>query len=423
MLTLGKIIAIGYLAFGRTFAYFGFAPFFPAETYLCLNFIAKPLYWLRNLPHFIGGANIFWFLLFLGWGLFEVARGLAANRDLLNTLRGFAAHYYPLLFLVGTVMAPRTTVQEFAGFIRTASLCVSISGLAYAFFLSHIQWVLPWATKVPLFGTPSMPAFTCLGLLALLPYQGFSAYWLGSLNILALLANPGRASWLSFVVGTLVILLSERRLNLLLRAVGALLVLEIFSFYVGSWFPAAEGRGGTLSLTWLIGRVVATFDPGMAYNLITSIGGDFKDASLVFSIRGSTTWRTEFWSRVLYSLGTTEDRLLGHGYGFPLGALAGFGTDLFTPHNFVIFLTGYTGIVGALIFFGLLFSLLKTFLRLSPSSLKTFLISQLAATLILALFGNALETPFVAAPFYWIMGLAYGLAKDQDRETESRIKG
>ena len=424
MLTLGQIIAIGYLTFGRTFAYLGFAPFFPAETYLCLSFAANPVRHFRNFTHYLGRANSFWFVLFLGWGLVEVARGLGANRDLLNTMRGFAAHYYPLLFLVGTVMACRTTVQGFAEFLKISSLCVSINGLAHAFLLSHLDWVLPWTTnKVRLFGSPAMPAFTCLGLMALLPYLGPTVHWIGALNVLVILANPGRASWLSFIVGTLVVLLSERRLNLLLRVVGTFIVLELFVFYLGSWLPAAEGRGGTLSLTWLIGRVLATFDPGLAYKMVGTVEGSFSDAAMLYSVGGSTIWRTEFWTRVLHSLSSTEERFLGHGYGFPLGAVVGFGVDLFTPHNFIVFLLGYTGIVGALIFLGLLISLLKTFLRLPKSSLKTFLLSQLAGTLVLAFFGNTLETPFAAAPFYWVMGVAYGLAVNQAQVAENGTEG
>lgn len=421
MLILGKFIAIGYLTFGRTFAYFGFSPFYPAETYLCMNFFANPARLLRKLPHYLGWATSFWFVLFLAWGLVEVARGLTANRDLLNTLRGFAAHYYPLLFPVGTMMAGRTTAQAFVGFVNTASLCVGLNGVAYAFFLSHIRWVLPWATNVQLFGNPSMPAFNCLGLIAFLPYQSSSVYWIGFLNVLALLANPGRASWLSFIVGTLVILLCERKLKVLIRTFGACILLELFFFYFGSWFPTAEGRGGTLSLSWLIGRLIATYDPRLAYDLISGVGGDFREAALIYGVQGSTAWRAQFWSRVLYSLCSTEDRLLGHGYGFPLGALVGFGADLFTPHNFAIFLIGYTGTVGVAIFLGLLISLLMNFLRLPRSPLKTFLISQLAATLILAMFGNALETPFVAAPFYWMMGVAYGLAKERSQDPESEF--
>jgi hypothetical protein len=423
MLTLGKLIAIGYLTFGRTFAYLGFAPIFPAEAYLGLCLVANPVGWVHNLRNYVGKASIVWFLIFLFWGLVEVGRGLAANRDLLNTLRGLAAHYYPLLFLVGAGMASRTSLHGFVRFISFASFCVALNGLAYALLFSRIHWVLPWATKVPLFGGPAMPAFTCLGLIALLPYQRTSVYWIGLLNLLAILANPGRASWLSFVVGTLIILLCERRLSLVFRIAGAFIVLELLVFYLGPWLPTAEGRGGTVSITSLLGRLIATFDPNLAYKMISSLGGDLRDATLISSVVGTTSWRAEFWTRVIGSLGSTEQRLMGHGYGFPLGAMVGFGVDLFTPHNFSIYLIGYTGLIGALIFVGLFISLLRSFQVLPRSPLRTFLVSQLIATLVLALFGNAMETPFVAAPFYWTLGLAYGLARELALEVESEIQG
>jgi O-antigen ligase len=149
-------------------------------------------------------------------------------------------------------------------------------------------------------------------------------------------------------------------------------------------------------------------DSDLAEQIIAT-EGSAADVSKIRSISGTKEWRKRFWSATLDSLEAENLWLTGHGYGFSLGTL--IHEDVRTPHNFAIYLLGYTGCVGLALYAGFVLALFAAMRALPRGPFRLFLIGQLATTLIVASFGNGLETPFVAVPFYLVMGLAYGFAR------------
>ena len=121
-------------------------------------------------------------------------------------------------------------------------------------------------------------------------------------------------------------------------------------------------------------------------------------------------WRCARWSPVIaHSRHAVRRRttLLA------LGSLAGYGADVRTPHNYAIYLIGYSGLIGLAIFVLFLVALVLSIVHLPPSLFRTFLLAEVGTVITIALFGNGLETPFIAVPFYLTTGLAFGVAKLQ----------
>jgi hypothetical protein len=79
--------------------------------------------------------------------------------------------------------------------------------------------------------------------------------------------------------------------------------------------------------------------------------------------------------------------------------------DLRTPHNIFYFALGYSGWVGVCIFFALQISCFMMLWRLYRLTGQAYGLAAWASTIFAAFFGNVLETPSGAIPFYLIIGL------------------
>jgi hypothetical protein len=405
-LVAAEVVIIGYLAFGRAFAHIGVAPAYPAELFLVASMFvgggaALQLY-LREMAR--GALVAVMMTAFLAWGLVEVARGIVGQYTFIESMRGLATHYYPLLFFVGWQLASRTDPKWFVAMLKRVSGTVAVSGILVA-ALSHFAGS---HTLALLLSPPAMPSYTAIGLLAFGPWLGALFYPLFGGNLVALLLNPGRASWVSLIVGIGIVVLAAGRpaIRRLLIMFGLLAVLLAT---IGPLLPVAQGRGGDLSPRWIAARLVTLADPDLAEQMIAE-DGSTSDVSDIRSISGTKEWRKRFWQATFDSLDAENLWLIGHGYGFSLGTLI-HDEEVHTPHNFGVYLLGYTGYVGAAIFVGLVLALFTAIGALDRGPFRSFLFAQLAATLIVAAFGNALETPFLAVPFYLVMGLAYGFAR------------
>jgi hypothetical protein len=182
---------------------------------------------------------------------------------------------------------------------------------------------------------------------------------------------------------------------------------------IGSLLPATAGRGGNLSPRWIAARLLTLADSDLAEHMIAEDGSS-SDVNDIRSIAGTKEWRKRFWRATFDSLDAENLWLTGHGYGFSLGTL--IHEDVRAPHNFGVYLLGYTGYIGAALYIGLLFAFVMAFRALGRGPFRSFLFAQLAVTLLIASFGNGLEAPFLAVPFYLLMGLAYGFARSQPHD-------
>ena len=111
---------------------------------------------------------------------------------------------------------------------------------------------------------------------------------------------------------------------------------------------------------------------------------------------------------------TPGDWIMGHGYGFSLGALmvvSGSSEALRTPHNFAIYLLGYTGLVGCALYLCVLLGFAREVINCTDSRSKDAIIAGGLSVLVMALSGNLLETPFGAVPIYLVFGILLGVAR------------
>ncbi|WP_146208788.1 O-antigen ligase family protein [Azospirillum sp. TSO22-1] len=419
MMLLALCLSSGYLIFGRPFAYLGVTPFYPAELYLLLAALFLPRRWLGAMIGDLLALRPVALLsaLVIAWGVVSVARGLEAGYDPEIALKEFSAHYYVLYFFVGRAVSHHFHRRRAALFFVISGLLAGINCIIYALYTSRIELFLPWAPEVPAFDVPAMLSYPLVGLTAFAPYTGVAGVVAIIVDLVASLTNPGRALWLSMLLGCGVVFALRPDRRMVVKVVISVLVVVAVVYSVGSLIPAAEGRGGSLSPMWVVAQVLSTFDPEMAHDLLIE-SDEGVEASTVYSRFGTINWRYTIWEFIIDSLDSAELWFLGHGYGLELPSLIIGAENLRSPHNFILYLLGYTGLIGLAIYLSFSGALLGAFYRLPRSPYRSFLLGQFASVWTLAMFGNALETPFVTVPYYLGMGMAYGAAVIEARSVK-----
>ncbi|MDR3514557.1 MAG: O-antigen ligase family protein [Azospirillaceae bacterium] len=413
MTTLALLMIGAYLTFGRPFSYLGVLPFYPSEVYCVLALFLMPGDWLRKMIVQLLSFRpiVWWFVLFAIWGGAEVFLGINADYDRIVALKEAACHYYLVFFFIGEALGTTYKASYLARFFLITGIAAGLNGLLFAVYTSNIDWVLPWAPEVPVFDVPGMISYLIVGLMAFVEVLGGAGFIAIILDLLAALANPGRAMWLSIILGCGVVLFLQRGSRALFKVGAIILVIALVTVSAGALIPAAKGRGGSLSPGWIAAQIIATFSPNEAYDLVQQDAADEDtDADAVFGRAGTVDWRFNLWSGVIDSLETPTMWLVGHGYGLELPSIILGDEGLRSPHNFVIYLLGYTGLIGISLYLAFSISLVLLFYRLPASIYRTFLLAAVVATWAVALFGNGLETPFVAVPFYLGSGVIYGVA-------------
>ncbi|WP_207459222.1 O-antigen ligase family protein [Azospirillum sp. SYSU D00513] len=412
MYLLSFFLIGGYLVFGRPFAYLGFSPLFPAEAFLLLSIILLARRWIPAILNQIAVLRpiTLWLGLGLVWGGVAVLRGVSAGYDLEIALKEFAANYYVLFFFFGEIIGHQIDRKKLAKFYVVAGLLAGLNGILYASYTSRLDIYLPWAPDVSAFDTPAMVSYLIVGLVAFSAHSGIVGAVAIAVDIIAALANPGRALWLSILLGGGLVVALQSNTRTLLRVGSGTIAVGIIVITVGGLIPASEGRGGSLDPSWIAAQVVASFDADSAHEMLVD-GGQGSQALDIYARHGTIDWRFDLWTEVLDSLETPELWLFGHGYGPELSDIGADVEGLRTPHNFLIYLLCYTGLVGAALYLGLSACFILMFLRLPSSPYRSCLLGQFLVVWSLALFGNALETPFIAVPFYCGMGLLYGAAR------------
>lgn len=414
--------------FNRAFAYMGVAPLYPAEVFILWSFAVRGgkllTLWIRCIrncdPVFI------FFLLFLLWGMVETFRGIAVNGELSASLRGFAAHYYALFFFIGIVISEGDTITGFANRFWLMSVIGGVYGILWAVLLSHFEISIPWVrdrAAVSIFSDAGGVLFLAVGAAALSPVMRRSALLPLLILSIALLGPFERAVVLGVAAGIVIVILQQGNSRLLLQIGLAVAGVAIASALAGELVSMGGGvRSGSMTLSWLIARLVSIFAPEQAFSMLSKMGS-YQEAYQIYELHGDADWRQHFWEAVIRSLDSQSLWLVGHGYGVSLGSFAGHPAVLRTPHNAVIYFLGYTGVIGLMIFAGLLTAFLVRFIRLPRSPMRTFLLAELVAMTIRALAANSFETPYGAVPFYLLLGMAYGVARQDAiyRRTQSRV--
>jgi O-antigen ligase len=172
-------------------------------------------------------------------------------------------------------------------------------------------------------------------------------------------------------------------------------------------FEGPESRGGTISATELVARVIAPVNPELA--------ADYSDD--VHMYEGTAAWRTMWWIEIWNSVHSSSSlAILGHGYGFALGDLVAYLEDSSTrtPHNVFFLALGYTGWSGVIMFALLQSEIARLCWRAFRKTKQAFSIVFWVTTLAFSFFTPFFETPQGAIPFYLVAGCACaGLLADK----------
>lgn len=421
---LSESIIVGYLLAGRSFAYVGIIPVFPAELLLFWATLVG-----RGTAWRIFGAGLarlqlleVALILFLSWGIVALLRGIAD--DPLLSFKNFATHYFPFLFFVGIAAGKGLTLKQHRRFLIIASCVVGFAGSFLSLVIGEdgtgapLVYSLPWAPGIPLFHGPQFSPLLLVSVLALTTV-GIDRATLLSLCALGavMLVYPARALWLAAFLGILVVAWLDRGRGAVLKliavfiGIGAAIAAVLLLF--GDQLTIHPGRGGTtVSLLAIIGRFIAVFDPDLAFDLVAD-SGDVAGAYHMYITNATSGWRLVFWKNVIDSLDSTATWMAGHGYGMSLGAFLNYPGDFIetrTPHNFIVLFLGYTGLVGVGLSLLLLYAFFRLFARLPASPLRTMLLGQHVVFCVNAMFTGSFETPYVAAPYFLLSGMTFAAA-------------
>ncbi len=407
-------VCAGYQVQGRTFAYLGVPGFYPGEALLLWTALKGKGGWLDTFRSELRAKPLLPLAVisFLAWGAIETLRGFGGGYSLGDSLRGLATHYYPLLLFVGLSAARYVSFDLMRKYFNNVNVLVGLAVAASTLVVGryHAGFSLPWKQDVFL---PGVPVGGCLLFAVAFARRMDTRFVISSsFAMLAMLLGP-RSSILGAMVGVLFLLCRRKRRALTAALLAGTAVTYAFvAAFLPGLLPDFGGRVGALTPARVTARVTAIFDRDLASRIASGAG---EDDSFVASEAGTADWRKEFWNAVIDSMATRSDWMIGHGYGFSLGSLltgiAGFNDTLRTPHNFAIYLLGYTGLVGCALYACLLLAFIAEVARCPGSPVRDGIIAGGLSVMLSALSGNVLETPFGAVPTYLMFGILLGLAR------------
>ena len=415
-------LLVGYLCMTKAFAYLGVPPLsiFVGEIVLAAFLFLKPNValgtWADSLlrPSPLNALGLA-LLIFMSYGVWQMARGVLAGNSILYVLKFFIFNYYAMYLFLGMWVAIQSP-QLLPKLIRMIAWINGIYGLIWAVALRYaVDYHMP-GSEVRIFGQPGAGPVAILGLMCF--ERNLRAVWpLLALNVLVTLALQVRAEWLGLAVGLVVWGLLRRRMGRVVAiGVAGLAVMGMIEL-AGIEVPG-RNKGSVLSFGETIGRVVAPIDPELAKQFSPLAGRHASTAE----------WRELWWEQIWLSVHSRPMlEAFGHGYGFDLFGLApeevisGQNSwETRTPHSVFYYALGYTGWVG-LVLFGLfqltILKLLWQAFRLTgqPAGVAFWFMGMA-----MACFEESFDTPYRAIPFYLLMGMAIAPALQRKGEPHAR---
>jgi hypothetical protein len=399
------------MVFTRSFAYLGLPtiglvsiPLFVGEGALGAFLVLKPgvsfRRWFAGLATPSVLTPVCWALYaFVFYGIFQALRGVfLEGYPVVVAVQNLVFNFYPFFFFLGLWVGLRNP-DLLPRLVRWLAWFNGVYGIAYILALSRLELFNPGSATVPLFTAPGASVYAILGLLIYFrsPRRDLP---LLIMNGLVLLGLQVRAFWVAFVAGMFVWGLVKHQFTRVIGAAMALILLLSIAYVFDVSLPATNEGRGEISARNIIGAALAPLNEELA--------SEFTDAAGRFS--GTTEWRKDWWEGIWRSV--NEDpttSMIGHGYGFPLANVVTFiegRSDLRTPHNIFFYALGYGGWIGVTLFGLLLIALARLLWRSYRASGDPFGLVILVMGYAIASFGNYLETPFGAIPFYLLLGLA-----------------
>jgi O-Antigen ligase len=407
MVRFGLTLTLGYLLFGRSWAYLGIAGanLYIGEVALAAIFVYGPTRrFLLALAGQVVQPGRFHILavsvtLFGVFGFAQVLRGVQQT-DPVALLKSLPLYYYPIFLGFGIWLGARSPriLERVAWTLAWAN---ALYGALYAIVLDRLTIALPGQSNVDLFSLGlTSSAIALLGLLAIPRHNRWSIP-LAVANSAVLFGHQVRAQWVGLLVAVAVWVLLTRQLRRVLVGAGALSLLLVTLAVAGVSLPGDRQHSEHVRAGDILGRALGAASPGLA--------GRYTSENRVESAAGTATFRRKWWHGVWDSSRHDPTTLmLGHGYGFNLQKLAppgGVGEVTRNPHNAFFYTLGYTGWIGVallLLLFGTIGRLLWQVFRITGNPIG-LAIGGLMVTC--AQFEPWLESPFGAAATYLLLGM------------------
>ncbi len=402
---------VGSSLTGRSFTYLGIPPakLFIGDLTLAAFIFLRPrkLFdpWLKALTK--GGplGPFGWTLLIsISYGIFEVIRGVLTGFSPIIAIENLVFNVYPLFLFLGAWLGVRRP-ELLLKYIQIFAICFFFYAPLYLLVLHSVPWLMPGSGGVKVFGQAGGGGYIILALLCLDPKP--ARWWpVMTMGAISFLAAQVRADWLAMGVATAIWGLLSRKMTRVAMLAGGIVVLLAVGLLLDVNLPSPEERGGAISSTEIVARGLAAVSPDLARDVTGSDNVGFY--------QGTITWRQNWWKAIwANSQENYTNLIIGPGYGFELRKLVTYLKDageIRTPHNVFYYALGYSGWIGVVIFFALQVSCGILLWRAYTVTGQPWGIAVWASGLLAAFFGNVMETPAGAIPFYLTMGLVVGPA-------------
>jgi hypothetical protein len=375
-----------------------------------LLFSARVLWdrWYLALTRATDPLNrVAWALLVsLLYGVAQVIRGLLLGYAPMTTLQILVFNLCPVYLFLGLWIGFHHpgVIRKYVRFL--AWLAVIYTPIYFIFLKNvHITMsgIVP-GSGLELLSNPGSGSMTLLGLLTL--ERSLAQFWLPIVVLVCLtIGYQERADWLAFGLSLFVWGWLTNRIGRFFAIAGCVVGVLLIASLIDLKLPPFPGRGGELSARGTLARMAGSVSPEMA----SKFGVDAATARMDY---GTVYWRKHWWANIRTEV--TKDyktEIFGLGYGYPLAKLASRDVEregTRSPHSIFYFTLAYSGIVGFGIFCWLETCLGLLLWRVYKTSGETFGLIYWLFTLVIAFFGNLIETPQASIPLYLFCGMAMG---------------
>jgi hypothetical protein len=402
---LAAVVLCGYLLMSRSFAHFGVRPFYIGEIAFAALLFGRPSSilrpWITSLAVPSPTTAFSWCLaISLSYGLLECLRVILSGPFVMQTAEIMAFCVYPLWFFIGAWVGMRHA-DILARYIVPLAWLHGFYGLAYVTFLNPDVEAHSYheATQVDWFSVPEGCAILLLGLLAFERNPRRVALPM-ILNVVVMLGMQRRAEWFAFALALILWAILAGRIKRVMIFGFVMTIPLLIGLIPGVRFPSPTLRGEDITTYDILGRAISVIDPSAAAKLTDNAEGHAATA----------TWRSDFWAGIWKQVHSSpETTLFGLGFDFPLWTLHAediLDSPVRTPHSIFMFVLGYSGWLGVLVFVALQSALGRMMWRSYrvTGHAYGFCLWFLAVTW--GLFDPLFETPFGAIPIYMLMGLS-----------------
>ncbi len=401
-------ILVGFSLTGRSFAYLGIPPakLFVGDLTLGAFILLCPRKifdtWIKALT---GGGPLgpfAWVLLLsISYGIFEVIRGVLYGFSPIIAIQNLVFNVYPLYLFLGLWLGKRRP-ELLLRFAQVFAICFCIYAPLYLVVLHNIRILMPGSDGVTVFGQANGGGFIILSLLCLDPKP--SRWWPAmTIAAAALLAAQVRGEWLAMVAAMMIWGVLEKKMSRVALIGFGIFAVLLVGFALDVNLPSPGERGGAISSREIVARGLAAASPDLARDLTGS--------DMVNYYSGTIKWRQTWWKAIwAHSQENYTNLIIGPGYGYLLKNLVRYlqQLDLRTPHNVFFYALGYSGWLGVTIFFALQGTCGVLLWRVYRLTGQAYGLAVWASILLSAFFGNVMETPVGAIPFYLVIGLFVG---------------